>query len=198
MPDPRRRPCRAIVRSCRSSGCNASSTRTTVSANRIVRNASPTESCSILPSTRGRRRMPGGVDQADRPFPPGPVNGDCIAGDPGFGTGQQALFADQTVDEGRFADVWTTNDRELQRLYRRIRRHPFRPRTLRGERRQPLVELGQPLAVLGRNRYRIAEAKPISFADAGKCRAAFGLVGDQNDRLAAAPQPIARNAGRLR
>ena len=49
---------RAIVRSCRSNGCSASSTRITVSAKRIARSASPTESSSSLPSTRGRRRRP--------------------------------------------------------------------------------------------------------------------------------------------
>ncbi len=57
------------------------------------------------------------------------------------------------------------------------------------KRRQPLVKPGQPLAVLGRDRHRVAEAEPVGFADPGEGRAAFGLVGDQHHRLARSPQP---------
>ena len=48
--------------------------------------------------------------------------------------------------------------------------------------------------MLGRNRHRIAETEPIGFADAGQGGTSLGLVGDKDDRLAAAPQPAGKMA----
>src|SRR3546814_2487174 len=43
-----------------------------------------------------------------------PVDGNGIAGDAGFGPGQQALLAQQLVHQGRLADVGPSDDGELQ------------------------------------------------------------------------------------
>ena len=52
--------------------------------------------------------------------------------------------------------------------------------------------------MLGGERDRIAEAEAEGIVDAVAPRAAFGLVGDDDDRLAGAAHGLRRNAGRRR
>ncbi len=141
---------------------------------------------------------PCGIDKADRPLPPGPVYGDCVAGDPGFGTGQQPLFADQTVDQGRFTDIWATDDGEVQRLYRSIRRAAWRRRTL----------LGRTAPTARKARLTPRHARPKSAPDrrgrAGRLRRLRASVARPSVLLAISTTGLPlrrsqpRNAGRLR
>ena len=66
---------------------------------------------------------------------------------------------------------------------------------------QRLVEQAEPVAVLGRNRHGHAEAHAVGLVDAAVAGPALAFVGDRNDRLVDATQPIGevlvdrRNAG---
>ena len=59
-----------------------------------------------------------------------------------------------------------------------------RPRPTSRCSRERVVEVGQALAVLGRDRDRLAEAESIGLDRAGVAGRALGLVGDEDDRLA--------------
>ena len=61
---------------------------------------------------------------------------------------------------------------------------------LRQRRAHRVVEIGQALAVLGRDRDRIAEAELIGFERAGLAGPALALVGDHDHRLAGAAHEI--------
>ena len=63
---------------------------------------------------------------------------------------------------------------------------------------QRLEQVAHALAMLGRKRDRIAEAEAEALEHAGLAGAAFGLVGDEDDRRVGAAQPAApppRRAG---
>ena len=59
---------------------------------------------------------------------------------------------------------------------------------------EAFVELAQTLAVLRRDRHRIAETETVRLADCGQHRATFCLVGQQHDRLARPAQPVGEMA----
>ena len=69
-----------------------------------------------------------------------------------------------------------------------------------GQRRaQRIVESGQPLAVLGADRDRVAETQRIGFKNAGLAGTPFALVGDDDRRLARFAHQIGKGAiGRSR
>jgi hypothetical protein len=121
---------------------------------------------------------------------PLPINRDCIAGDTRFRTGQQPFLAYQAISQCGLPDIGTTDDGELQGVFTPDSRSIARP----GIWRQALVKLGQTLAMLGGDRHRIAEAQLIGSADCWQCRAAFGLVRQEHNRFARAPQPIGKMA----
>src|SRR5437868_3518716 len=97
----------------------------------------------------------GGVDEPDRTALPRPIDGDRIAGDPGLGAGQHSLLADHSVDQGGFSDIRPPDDCELQ-WFAGSARLSFRGP---GKWLQTFVELAQTLAVLRRDRHRIAETE---------------------------------------
>ena len=62
---------------------------------------------------------PGRVDEPDRPailpIRPAPIERDSVAGDSGFRACQHALFADQAVEQRRFAGIGAPHDGERHR-----------------------------------------------------------------------------------
>ena len=56
--------------------------------------------------------------------------------------------------------------------------------------RQRLVKIAQPLAVLGRDRDRLAQPQPVGLGQAVLPRAALALVGDQDHLGGALAQPV--------
>ena len=63
-----------------------------------------------------------GIEQPEPAGLAAPVDGDGVAGDPGFRTGDQAIASDQAVDQGRFADVRPADHGKLHRRRRSRRR----------------------------------------------------------------------------
>ena len=59
---------------------------------------------------------------------------------------------------------------------------------------QRVVEIGEPFAVLGGDRHRIAKPERIGLADAGLRGAAFALVRHQDRRLAGAAHQVGKGA----
>ena len=145
----------------------------------------------------------GGVDQADLAglvglgIEPFPVDGDGIAGDPGLGTGQQAVFAQQLVDQRGLAGIGTPDDRQLERTGQGLfivlglelgSRFGFFGLGA-DQRPQAAEQVGHAFAVFGRDAERLSQAQRIAFVNAGLCRLAFGLVGDEHDRHFLLAQP---------
>ena len=123
---------------------------------------------------------------------PDPVDCDRIAGDPGLGSGQQPVFAQERIDQRRFTGVGPPDDGELERGA--IERFFVFLVDLLGDKfialalalvkqgQQRLEQVAQSFAVLGRERDRIAEAERVAFIQPVIARAALGLVGDQHHR----------------
>ena len=106
-----------------------------------------------------------------RNFCPLPVeiDRDGVARGAGLRRGEQALLADQPVDQRRLAGIRPPDNGDADRMRTGRRRPPPRPRLrgLFGQRRaQRVVEIGQALVMLGRNRHRIAEAERIGVEPA--------------------------------
>ena len=146
---------------------------------------------------------------------PVPVDGDRIAGDAGFRSGEQALLADQRVDQGRLAGVGPADDGDPHRLGVVIGRLGIGIGDVLADQRladrnlvvflfvaegalfaerfdDGVAQLGQALAVLGRNADRLAEPKFPAFQQPALGAFRFGLVGDQHDRLAGFPDDLGK------
>ena len=118
----------------------------------------------------------GGVDQADfailaaARIVPFPVDRDRIARDPGLRAGQQAIFAEQAVDQGRLARVGTADDGELERPCKQrflvffidlgldLRRFGLRA----DDRPEVVEQIGDAFAVFGADRRGFAETEQLS------------------------------------
>ncbi len=128
----------------------------------------------------------GGIVDAEFLAMPVEIDRDGVARGAGFRRGQQALLADQPVDQRGFAGIRASDNGDADRM--RSGRFGGSLRRLRGLRRQRsaqrIVEIGQALIVLGGNRHRIAEAERIGIQPPGFAGGAFHLVGDQHGRLA--------------
>ncbi len=74
------------------------------------------ESFSSASCDPGLAAQAGGVDQAHALALPVPVDRDGVAGDAGLGPGQQAVLADQPVDQGRLAGVGPADDGDADGL----------------------------------------------------------------------------------
>ena len=171
----------AMRRSCSSNGCSASISRITTSAKRMALSASATESFSSFSSMRARRRSPAvswmrkrrprqvrSTAMASRVMPAsGPVSSRSSPSSRLISVDLPVLGRPTT------ATRIGASARSGVRLVRRCAPLGIRRRRgLLGQRRaQRLVEIGKPLAVLGRDRDRIAEAERIGL-DAGRPRAA--------------------------
>ena len=124
------------------------------------------------------------------------VDRDGVAGDAGLRTGEQALLAEQPVDQRRLADVRTADHRDANgtvgvRIDLLILGR--RGGVLRQGGADRVVEVGEALAVLGGERDRIAEAERVGLGGAG-ARASLALVGDDDHRLAGAPHDVGEGA----
>ena len=177
------------VRSCRSIGSEASISTTTHSAKRMARNASDTASFSILPVTRDLRRMP--AVSHSLIFWPRHSKSDEIASRvmPGFGAGQHALFAEDGIDQRRLAGIGLADDGQAQRPVAALLAFGFRlfpPYTEEVRHR----DSRGPRHV--RRKSAAARQSPAHRLRARHafCAAALGLVGHQNDRLAAAAHAL--------
>ena len=105
----------AMRRSCSSNGVCASISTITTSAKRIALSASATESFSSFSSIRALAAHAGGVVDAEMPAVPVEIDRDGVAGDAGLGPGEQALLAEQPVDQRRLAGVRPADHRDADR-----------------------------------------------------------------------------------
>ena len=126
------------------------------------------------------------------------IDRDGVAGGAGLRRGQQALLADQPVDQRGLAGIGPPDngDADRMRAGRLGRRFDLLRGAFRQRRAQGVVEIGQALVVLGGNRDRVAEAERIGVQPPGFAGGAFHLVGDQHGRLAGLAREIRRRRGR--
>ena len=137
------------------------------------------------------------VDQANRTLHalaarPHPVDGDTVAGNARFRPGQQAIFAQQPVDERGLARIGAADDGELERRALVILvKFPLVGRVIlpldMGE--EGLEQIGHALAMFGRKGDGFAQPQAEGFHHAIIGGLTFRLVGDQNDRHVIAAQP---------
>ena len=94
-----------------------------------------------------------------------------------------ALLAEQRVQEARLADVRPAEDRYADRLLADLLR------AAAGEHRHDRVEqVARAVAVLGRERHRVAEAEAVELERERVLRRVVDLVRQQQHRLVGAPQ----------
>ena len=140
---------------------------------------------------------PRGVDQADGQrlaafgIGPFPLNRDRIAGDPRFGPDQQAVLAEQPVDQCRFARVGPPDDRQLERAVLLVL---FLGRVEIGliaveQWQQRLEQIAHALAVFGRHADRLAQPQRERLVQSRIALTPLDLVGDEYHRHLGGPQP---------
>ncbi len=144
--------------------------------------------------------QPGGVDELHRAAAIVPERGDGVAGGAGLRAGEHAILAEQSVDQGRLADIGPADDRQLQRplalalAFRRGHRRRRACCLLVGERRKHGKKIGHAVAMLGRDRHGLAEPQREGLEDAAGAGTPLGLVRHQHHRRLAAAQPIGEMA----
>jgi len=141
----------------------------------------------------------GGIDQPHRPAAPLPVDTNGVARDARLRPREDPLLADQAVQQGRLADIRPADNRQQQRTFGRVLVLPWTFRRLgafvlvlrRGGdvADQGIMQVAQPLAVLGRERHWRAETEAMCLGQALLAGAAFALVGDHDDLGSPATQP---------
>ena len=188
---------RRCVRSCFSNGIVASSSTTTTSAKRTARSASATDELFQLVLDAGALAQARRVEELDCASAPVPVDRDRVAGDAGLGAGQQAVLAEDAVDQRRLAGVGPPDDRRsaAASCRRLVCRPPSarRSSSVSARRRQGV---GAPRRGRARPSPCSAESgtgsprpspKPRRRPPAGP---ALGLVGDEDHRLAGAAHQL--------
>ena len=110
---------------------------------------------------------------------------------PASGPGQQAVLADQPVDQGGLARVGPADDGDADGLVGLFLLGHLDVAAGLDDRG---VEIGHALAVLGRDGHRLAEAQPVGLAHAAAALAAFRLVGQQDHRRLVTPQMVGEDA----
>jgi hypothetical protein len=105
-----------------------------------------------------------------------------------------SLLAEQPVDQRRLARIRPADDRQLQRTVRRVlvlrRILVIVDRAIGFEQgAQRIEQIGQPLAMFGAERQRLAEAECERLVDACLPGAALRLVGDEDHGRILAAQP---------
>ena len=183
----------------------ASSSSTTTSAKSTAWRASATAIFSSFSTTRAFLRIAGGVDQANGAVVAGlgidplPIDRDCIAGDARFGAGEEAVLAEQGVDQRGLARVGATDDGEFERargivfigvvgmdwLVEALVLFAFEIGQQRFE------QVAHAFAVFGRQPDRVAEAQREALIEPAVAGLALGLVGDEDHRHGAAMEPAA-------
>ena len=113
------------------------------------------------------------------------IDRDGVARGAGLRRGEQALFADQPVDQGRLAGIRTSDNGDANGMrLGGCSGFDLLCGRLRQRRAQRVIKIGEALIVLGRQRDRLAEAEFVRFKPARFAGGAFHLVGDQHGRLA--------------
>ena len=131
-----------------------------------------------------------GVEHAKLAALPVDLDRDGIARGAGLRARQQALLAEQMIDQRRLAGIGPADDGDADRTRRGLLLRQrlvvlgfiFLDR-LRHQLAQRVIELAHALAVLGRDLDGIAEAEREGLHRAGIAMLAFALVGDQQHRL---------------
>ena len=168
----------AMRRSCSSNGRSVSISTITTSAKRIALSVSATESFSSFSSMRALRRMPGGVVA-------GGMRGPSIRAStvmvsrvmPASGPVSRRSSPSRRLISVDLPDIGAADHRDADRAVgvARLRSRVLvfgRARGVLGQRgADRVVEIGQALAVLGRDRDRIAEAERIGLGGAALRRA---------------------------
>ncbi len=127
-----------------------------------------------------------GVHQPHSAIVPGPVHGNGVAGDAGLGPREQAILADQAVHQGGLAGVGAPDNGQTHRLVAQFLFLVLAGRRDRGQ--NGGIEVGHAFAVLRRKGHRLPKAQAEGVHRAGLALPSLGLVGDQDDGLAAAAQ----------
>ncbi len=186
----------AMRRSCSSNGRSTSISTTTTSAKRIAFSVSATESFSSFSSMRALRRMPAVSNRRNSRPCHSSITAIVSRVMPASGPVSRRSSPSRrliSVDLPTFGRPTTAT---------RIGRSATSVvvvlllggrRVIRQRRTDRIVEIGQSLAVLGRNRDRIAEAQFIGLRRA-RTGAALALVADDDDRLSGAAHDIGEGA----
>ena len=139
-------------------------------------------------ATQARR-----IDQTDLLTLKGPVDRDGIAGDPGFGSGQQTLFTDQAVDQGRLASIGTADNGNADWLFAVLVLIILFDQLI-GNDAEGGIEISHALAMFGRDGDRLAKAQLEGFQRTGLARPALGLIGGKDHGLAGPAQDLSKDA----
>ena len=184
----------------------ASISRTTTSANLAAPQRVGVGKFLELVLNAGAAAQPGRVEHLQGPAAPFEIDADRVASEAGLGADQQPLLAEDVVQQRRLAGVGAPDDGDRQRLgqvelaavllvVEGLGRAGLGLLDLGGLLRQAFeqggIEIREALAVLGRERHRVAQAELVGFHRALAAGLALGLVGDEDERLA-------RRAGRAR
>jgi hypothetical protein len=138
----------------------------------------------------GLAAQAGGVDQADLASVPFPVDRNGVPGDARLWPDEEAILADQPVDQRGLARVRPPDDGDLDGVVAELFLIAFG----RLVDRQRLVELGHALAVLGGDLKRLAETKVVGLESPRGAGVTLGLVGGQDHRLGCAAKDLAEHA----
>ena len=179
---------------------------TTTSANRTARKRIGDGEFLELVFDAGTPAQAGRVEHFELALAPGEIDADRIARDAGLGASQQPVFAEDPIEQGRFAGIGPANNGDAQRLGdvefgailvigKGLRLGRFRRfRLLGGQVRQRLanrrIKLGKAVAMLGRQWHRLAQSEFESFEGAGPTAAPLGLIGEKDQRLVGSAQEI--------
>ena len=146
----------------------------------------------------------GGIDQADPAvgidavelfflgqciIMPDPVDGDAVAGNARFRTGNQPVLVQHLVDQGRLAGIGAPDNGQFQRrgfVGRFVRSRCLEIFDIGLDR---LEQVGHAVAMFRAERNRIAKTQGVAFQNAGVRRLAFCLVDQQYHRRLRAAQP---------
>ncbi len=135
------------------------------------------------------------VDQAHALAVPFPVDGNGVAGDAGFRAGEQAVLADQAVDQGRLSGVGPADHGDADGL---VGAGGLVVVVALGRGLEHCgIELRHALTVGGADLQRLAEAQGVGLQRTGLAGLALGLVGQDDHRLAAAPQGLGEDVVEL-
>src|SRR5690242_6337776 len=107
---------------------------------------------------------------------PFPLQADGIASDPRFRPGDHPLLADHPIDQSGFPGVWTSDDREMQRLALLLKLIVAFEMLMFDVRPKRFEQVGDTLAMLRADGGRLAEPEPVRVQNAGLSGAPFRLV----------------------
>ena len=152
---------------------------------------------------RERRLQPCGIEHAEIAALPVDLDRDRIARGAGLRAGQQALLAEQMVDQRGFPGIGAADDGDADRPLRKllvrdddvvvVEFFGLLDR-LRHQRAQRIIEFAQALAVLGRDLDGVAKPERVGFHRTDFAVLALGLVGYQHHRFVGAAGELGKGA----